>query len=140
MITYLFNQAALAGFNIINSRVDAYRILRHKTIAHGINFCAYAVFALILYYLTIKPSLTLTGFPYLNFCMYLPSAFTNRQFSFDIPLNLRRHLKWDYVSLDNPPKAMLDRLEIRIWGYNGRAPVVFYGTTWLVCLILKFFL
>ncbi len=138
MITYLINQACLAGFNLINSRIDAYRILKHKTIAHGINLTAYLVFALILYYLTTKPALSWAQFTYADFAVFCFSAFTNRQFSFDIPLNLRRKLKWDYVSLDRPPKAWLDRMEVELFGYNGRAALVFYGSIWLVCLIIKF--
>jgi hypothetical protein len=140
MITYLLNQVVLAGFNLINSRLDAYRITRHKTIAHAINFGAYAVFALVLYYLTTKPALTWVHFTYADFIVFCFSAFTNRQFSFDIPLNLRRKLKWDYVSLDRPPKAWLDRQEVRIFGYNGRAPLLAYGLIWLICLTVKFFL
>jgi hypothetical protein len=140
MITYLINQAALAGFNFINSRVDAYRITRHKTIAHGINFGAYVLFALVLYYLTVKPVMTWIKFPYADLSVYLVSTFTNRQFSFDIPLNLRRGLKWDYVSTANPPKSILDRIEIRLFGRNGRAPFLVYGVAWLVCIIIKIFL
>jgi hypothetical protein len=140
MITYLINQACLAGWNWGNTRIDAYRILRHKTIAHGINFIAYAVFTLVLYYLTCKPVLTWSAFPYADLIIFCVAAFTNRQFSFDIPLNLRRNLKWDYVSLDRPPKAWLDRQEVRIFGYNGRAPLVVYGAVWLACLTIKFFL
>jgi hypothetical protein len=140
MITYLINQVALAGFNLINSRVDAYRILRHKTIAHAVNLCAYAVFALVLYYFTTKPVLSWSDFPYWDFLIYLFSAFTNRQGTFDIPLNLRRGLKWDHVSQAKPPAAWLDRQEIRLFGYNGRAPLVMYGAIWLACLIIKFFL
>lgn len=137
MIFYLINQAALAGFNLINSRVDAYRIMRHKTIAHGINFGAYAVFAVILYYFTVKPVMTWAHFPYWDIVIFCISAFTNRQFSFDIPLNLRRGLKFDYVTKAKPPAAWLDRQEIRLFGYNGRAALVMYGVVWLVCLIIK---
>lgn len=140
MITYLLNQLALAGFNLINSRVDAYRIMANKTIAHAINLTAYAVFALVLYYFTIKPALTWSEFPYWDLLIYCFSAFTNRQFSFDIPLNLRRGKKWDYVSQDKPPKAWLDRREIELFGYNGRAPLVMYGLMWGVCLIAKILL
>lgn len=132
MITYLINQAALAGFNLINSRIDAYRILRNKTIAHGINFAAYAVFCALLCWLARWNVGVIT-----LFCV---SAFCNRQFSFDIPLNLRRNLPWDYVSPAKPPKALLDRIEIRIFGYNGQAPFVAYGVIWLACLIIKIFL
>lgn len=140
MITYLVNQGALAGFNLINSRVDAYRILRNKNIAHGINFGVYAIFALILYYFTTKPELSWSKFTYwdlVNFCI---SAFTNRQFSFDIPLNLRRHLPFDYVTKAKPPAAWLDRQEIRAFGYNGRAPLFVYGSVWVICLIIKIWL
>jgi hypothetical protein len=140
MITYLINQACLGGFNLINSRVDAFRILRNKTIAHGINFGAYAVFALVLYYFTVKPVFTWTDFPFVDLAVYLVSAFCNRQGSFDIPLNLRRGLKWDHVSTAKPPAAWLDRQEIRLFGYNGRAPVVMYAAVWLVCLIIKIWL
>lgn len=137
MITYLINQAALAGFNLINSRIDAYRITKHKTIAHAINFGAYLVFALVLYYFTVKPALTWADFSYWDLVIFCFSAFTNRQFSFDIPLNLRRHLPFDYVTKAKPPAAWLDRQEIRAFGYNGRAPVLMYATVWVACLIIK---
>lgn len=129
MITYLINQLALAGFNLINSRIDAYRILRHKTIAHGINFGAYALFCALLCWLARWNVWVIT-----LFCV---SAFCNRQFSFDIPLNLRRKLPFDYVTKAKPPAAWLDRQEIRLFGYNGRAPLVMYGSIWVVCLIIK---
>jgi hypothetical protein len=129
VITYLINQAALAGFNFINSRVDAYRITRHKTIAHGVNFAAYVLFIALLCWLA--------RWDVWQIIIFWVSAFCNRQFSFDIPLNLRRGLKWDYVSTAKPPKALLDRIEIRIFGYNGRAPVIMYAAIWVVCLIIK---
>lgn len=132
MIAYLINQFCLAGFNLINSRIDAYRILRNKTIAHGINFGAYAVFTALLCWLA--------RWDIAQIIIFCVSAFCNRQFSFDIPLNLRRGLKWDYVTKANPPKALLDRIEIRIFGYNGRAPFIVYGAVWVVCLIIKFFI
>lgn len=132
MITYLIDQVALGMFNYINSRVDAYRILRNKTIAHAVNFGVYTLFCALLCWLARWNLWVIT-----LFCV---SAFCNRQFSFDIPLNLRRGLKWDYVSTAKPPKAWLDRQEIRIFGYNGRAPLVMYGAIWIICLIINFFL
>ena len=139
MISYLINQLAVAGFNLINSRVDAYRITKHKTIAHAVNFGVYAAFAMVLYYFTVKPVMTWGEFPYVDLGVFCFSAFTNRQFTFDIPLNLRRGLKWDYVTKADPPKSILDRIEIRLFGYNGRAPLVMYGVVWVVCLIIKMF-
>jgi|SRR6478752_754735 len=137
MISYLLNQLALAGFNWGNTRIDAYRILRHKTIAHGINLGAYAAFALMLYYFTTKPVFTWLEFPFADMALFIFSAYTNRQFTFDIPLNIRRGLKWDYVSKANPPKSITDRFEIWLFGYNGRAPFLLYGTVWVICLIIK---
>lgn len=129
MITYLINQTALAGFNLINSRLDAYRIMRNKNIAHGVNFGVYALFCALLCWLARWNIGVIT-----LFCV---SAFSNRNISFDIPLNLRRGLRWDYVSMAKPPAAWLDRQEIRLFGYNGRAPVVMYAAVWVVCLIIK---
>lgn len=132
MITYLINQVCLAGFNVINSRIDAYRIMRNKTIAHAINFGAYTLFCALLCWLARWNAEVIT-----LFCV---SAFCNRQLSFDIPLNIRRRLPWDYVTKAKPPKSILDRIEIRIFGYNGRAPVVVYVVLWVVCLIIKIFI
>jgi hypothetical protein len=129
MITYLLDQALLAGFNWGNSRLDAHRILSNKYIAHGINFGAYCIIVGLLCWLGRYDIWQIT-----IICI---SAFCNRQFSFDIPLNLRRGLKWDYVSTANPPKSITDRIEIRLFGRNGRAPFVVYGIVWLVCLIIK---
>lgn len=133
MIIYLLAHLFLVIFNLFNSRIDAFRIMDNKTIAHGINFGAYAVFTgLICWYAHNNY--------YWNewhFVLFAVSAFCNRQWSFDVPLNLRRHLKWDHVSTAKPPKAFLDRFEIRVFGYNGRAPVLMYATVWVACLIIK---
>lgn len=131
MTLYLLAHVALVAFNLINSRVDAYRIMANKTIAHGINFGAYTLFVALLCWFAQWNAGVIT--------LFFVSAFCNRQLSFDIPLNLRRGLKWDYVSLAKPPKAFLDRIEIRVFGYNGRAPIFMYGTVWVVCLIVKIF-
>lgn len=131
MITYLLAQLALVVFNVVNSRIDAYRIMKNKTIAHGINFGAYALFTAFLCWVT--------GWNIWVITLFCVSAFCNRQWSFDVPLNIRRRLPWDYVSTAKPPKAILDRIEIRVFGYNGRAPLFVYGSVWVICLIIKIF-
>jgi hypothetical protein len=133
MIFYLAAHAALVLFNLINSRIDAYRILQNKTIAHGLNFGAYALFVGIISYVCHVRA----GWSIGVITLFCVSAFCNRQWSFDVPLSLRRHLSWDHVSTAKPPKAFLDRIEIRLFGYNGRAPLLMYAAVWLVCLIIK---
>lgn len=127
----------LACANYINVEFDAFRILKHKTIAHAINLSVYLSFSILIYWLTIKPELSLQNFPYLDFFIYLLSAFFNRQITFDIPLNLKRELKWYYVSLDKPPKAWLDRQEVKVFGYNGKLITFFYSACWLICIFVK---
>lgn len=125
-MTFILNQLILAFFNVVNSRVDAYRILKNKTIAHGINFAAYSVLVgllIVLFKMDVAHGV-IFGF----------SAFFNRQLSFDIPLNLRRGLKWFYQSMANPPKAILDKIERWLFGvdYNGKWIVMYYAILWLV--------
>lgn len=132
MIAYLAAHAALVLFNLANVWIDAYRIMKHKQIAHGINFGAYALFVAFLCWVTHWDVGVIT-----LFCV---SAFCNRNLSFDIPLNIRRRLPWDYVTKAKPPKSILDRIEIRLFGYNGKAPVFVYSVVWVVCLIVKIFI
>ena len=139
IVEYIVGSMFLAIFNIINSRIDAYRVLKHKTIAHGINFGAYAVFtgALCL----------ILHLPLWNVILFCLSAFFNRQFTFDIPLNLRRGLVWYYQSQDNPPKAILDRIERALFGTGeqiGKKVFNFYlfcylvvTNAWLITLAIK---
>jgi hypothetical protein len=129
VITYLINQLALAVFNLCNVQIDAYRILKHKRIAHGINFAAYALFCALLCWLA--------RWDVWQVAIFCVSAFCNRNFTFDIPLNKRRGLPFDYVTKADPPASILDWIEIRVFGRNGRAPFLVYGVAWVVCLIIK---
>ena len=117
-------------FNILNAYIDAYRILKNKTIAHGINLGCYAVVVGIEVYF-----LKMVWWMVVIFCI---QAFLNRQNTFDIPLNLRRKLKFDYMSQDKPPKAWWDRQEYRIFGNNGRLIALTYIGLWVVSLTIIF--
>lgn len=132
MLLYLISQVCVILFNLGNVQIDAYRILRHKQIAHGINFTAYALFVAFLCWVCHWDAWEIVVFG--------ASAFCARQFSFDIQLNRRRGLKWDYVTKADPPASILDRIEIRLFGRNGRAPFLVYGLVWVVCLIIKMLL
>ena len=122
----------LVGFNLLNVRIDAYRITNHKNIAHGVNFIAYAAFTFLLCWL----------FRLGAECVLLcAAAFFNRQLSFDIPLNLRRGLPWHYQSTAKPPKAIMDRIEAKLFpGWSGKKIVAVYAAGWVFCLLIKWFL
>jgi hypothetical protein len=144
VITWLVNHSVLAGFNLINSRLDAYRILRHKQIAHGINFGAYMALVLFLVYLQACKQWPLDGIDWVYFILeavnFLLSALCNRQLSFDIPLNLRRGLKWDYQSVANPPKAIMDKIERWFFGnLEGKYIAGIYAVAFLLFTVKEVF-
>ena len=122
----------LTAFNVINAFADAVRILGNKPIAHWLNFGLYA-----LIFLGSCSAMDLVWYKALLLAVW---AYCNRQIFFDILLNLRRGLKWDYVSLDKPPKALTDRIEVKLWGYNGRIGVAVYSTLLIIITILIFVL
>lgn len=132
MILYIIAQICLILFNVGNALIDSRRIMLGLRIYHGINFGIYCLVAAAICWLCHWNFWVIT--------LFSVSAFCNRQLSFDIPLNLRRGLKWDYVSLAKPPKSITDRIEIWLFGYNGRVPVIMYASLWLACLIIQFFL
>lgn len=129
-MTFLLNQLALAFFNLVNSRLDAYRILKHKNIAHGINFGAYAVFVgLIIWLFNYKVD---------EAALFCFNAFFGRQVIFDTMLNIRRGLWPFYQSTANPPKAVMDRIErILFPDNNGKKIFFFYLGMWTVTISIK---
>jgi hypothetical protein len=131
MIAYLIAQIILVAFNFLNAQFDADRIKANKRIYHGINFGVYTLICAVICWIAHWNVGVIT--------IFLVSAFCNRQLSFDIPLNIYRGLPWHYVSLAKPPKSITDRIEIRLFGYNGRAPVFMYAVIWVICLIIKMF-
>lgn len=133
LIIYILSQCL---FNVINAYFDAYRFLKNKTVAHGLNFGLYAA--------VVGSQLILPGYQWWYMVIFCLSAFFCRQVTFDIPLNWRRKLKWNYVSLDKPPKPITDRIEISVFGYNGTAITGSYIVLWLVfnasLFLIKYFL
>lgn len=132
MLYYLIFQVLLILYNIYNARIDAYRILANKAIAHGINFAAYAGFTTGL--------ILLFGIHGKEVILWAISAFFTRQIAFDVTLNLRRGLSWYYQSVAEPPKALMDRIERLIFdGASGQEITIAYGVQWAVCLLIKIF-
>jgi hypothetical protein len=123
-MTFYINQLALIVFNLINAHIDAHRILKNKAIAHFINFAFYAVFVgLIVFLFKMRPW---------EGVLFSCSAFFNRQISFDIPLNLRRGLAWDYQSTAEMPSAIMDRIERFLFaGTPGAGVAMSYLEAWI---------
>lgn len=132
-MNFVINQIVLAFWNLINSKIDAYRILKNKTIAHGINFGVYGLFVALVCWISEYDIKTIV--------LFAISAFLNRQLSFDIPLNLRRKLPWYYQSVANPPAAWWDRVERKVFGvdYDGKKIVMWYSILFVFSLIPELF-
>lgn len=128
-MTFYINQLCLIFFNCLNAFLDAHRILKKKSIAHGLNFGAYAAFVLLLSVL-----FEIHKWELFLFCC---SAFFNRQLSFDITLNLRRGLSWSYQSVADPPKAVMDKIERFVFSdCSGDVIALFYFNAWLDILVV----
>lgn len=121
---------SLILFNIGNAFIDSTRIKRGLKIHHWLNAG--------LYILCIACECILGHLAPAQIILLCIWAMAARQIFFDIPLNLRRGLKWDYVSLDKPPKALNDRIEVKLWGYNGRIGVAVYSVVLIITTILLF--
>lgn len=128
--TLIILLSAQCLFNFLNSQIDAYLIFKNKTIAHGINFGLYAAL--------IVGEIYVTDYVWWYIIIFCFSALCNRQVTFDIPLNLRRKLPFDYISLDKPPKALTDRIEIAVFGYNGSAITFSYIILWVLSIAALF--
>lgn len=124
-------------WNLINSRIDAYIFLKNKTVAHGINGGLYiTLIAAEIWYL--QP-LWWMG------VIFAIAALFNRQVTFDIPLNLRRRktdktITWDYISRAKNPKAIIDRIERKLFGYDGRLLHIAYILLWITTTGLLFYI
>ncbi len=132
MIPYWLAHIVLVVFNIINSRIDAYRILKHKSIAHGINFTVYTL---------IVTAIILAGdYDVKTSVLFCFAAFFNRQLSFDIALNIRRGLPWYYQSMANPPQAIMDRIERKLFGidYDGKKIVLWYSIFYFMTFVFYY--
>lgn len=126
-MTFLINQAIFILINTLMAGKDAIKIRNEKTIDHFQNGMAYllsiSVFA-IIFEMTFKEAI-----------FFYVSCFCNRQLFFDIPLNLLRKLKWDYVSPD--PASFVDKIEKRIFGNNGKTPTFIYLSIFITTLLIN---
>lgn len=121
----------LVLFNIGNAYLDAKRIGSGKTVKHWLNGLLYAILA--------GAGMYFIGGQWWYLSVFALQAFFSRQVTFDIPLNIWRGLKWDYVSLEEKPHSFLDRIEISIFGRNGEYISLAYIMLWVSTLVVLAF-
>jgi len=62
----------------------------------------------------------------------------NRLLVFNIFLSLFRGLDWDYVTPENPPKSIIDRIAKMVFGMNGKLMYGVYSIVFIVLIIIIF--
>ncbi len=129
MSLLLYSILLLIAANLTNVHVDAYKIqFLNKTIRHSINFAVYAGVVVVC--------ALLTGYQGAGLIWFAILAFSCRQLFFDIPLNWRRGLRWNYVTTADPPGAIMDRIEIYLFGRDGKTPVYIYAGLFVVTTVI----
>jgi hypothetical protein len=122
----------LTLFNFANAIFDAGRILRHKKVFHIINATLY-LFLIIALCIVFEFRIYVA-------VLFFIIAFLNRQITFDIPLNLLRHLEWYYQTKATGKEAsLLDQLERKIFGNAedvGKKIFRFYLIAYLAVIML----
>lgn len=121
-MTWLFPHIILLLFNVANAWHDARRIKKHKKIYHAINAGLYLVAVGVC-------AFAIGG---VNPYLFIPGSFFCRLSIFNPVLSVFRGLKWDYVSPER--KAVADKVLYRLFGSNGKAPVIISGTLWLLTI------
>lgn len=123
--------------SIINGKWDAYQISKGKTIPHWLNLTVFLVM--------VGVQLIIAKYVWWIAILFFVVSCLNRRTFFGISLNVFRSkydptITWDYISKAKPPKAWLDRQEIKIFGYNGRAIHIMYIILWIIfsALLFKF--
>lgn len=126
-MTFAINQAIFILINLLMAGNDAIKIKKHKPVEHlmnGIVYCLSIFVFILIFEMRLFESLVFTV-----------CCFANRQLSFDIPLNLMRKLKWDYVSPS--PESFIDKVEKYFFKDDGRTPVYIYTAIFVVTLIVS---
>ena len=125
-MTFLINQAIFILINVLMAYKDASKIKEHKTIDHFLNGIAYL--------LTIIVFAMIFEMHWFEILLFTLSCFCNRQLFFDIPLNLMRKLKWNYISEN--PESFIDKIERKITLIPGIMEVAYSGL-WIFTIIMS---
>jgi hypothetical protein len=139
LVGFLLCLVMLAYLCELNATIDSLKILSGKSINHNANGLYYAACVGILFvlcYTETRPE----HFWHIvyEWCLFDLSASLVRQIVFDTRLNVKRSLKWDYVSPER--KSITDKIEFFFFGYNGKPAFIFYCITLLFCFTIKILL
>lgn len=126
-MTFLLNQIIFILLNLLNAGNDAIKIREDKKIDHFLNGLAY-ILAIATFALIFEMSVV-------EILLFSITCMCNRQLTFDIPLNLLRKLKWDYVS--PAPESFIDKWEKKLFGNDGRKPNYIYFAVFVVTIFLN---
>jgi hypothetical protein len=103
---------------------DAAKIKDKKTIDHFLNGIAYC--------LTIVIFCMIFEMDWLEVIIFALSCFCNRQLFFDIPLNLMRKIKWNYIPAK--PESFVDKIELK-FGFTPGTIEVIYLMIWVATIL-----
>ena len=114
-----------AVLNIALAFIDAYKIFKGNTINHVINAAVYIAMVAVSFFI------------FHNVWLIFALLF-NRILVFNIFLSLFRGLNWDYVTPENPPKSIIDRIAKMVFGMNGKLMYSVYSAVFIVLIIIIF--
>lgn len=126
-MTFLINQVIFILINVLMAFNDSEKIKRSIKPDHFLNGWAYLLAVIIF--------IMIFAMQWYDIVLFTPACFCNRQLFFDIPLNLMRKLKWDYVSPD--PASKVDQIEKKLFGKNGRIPNYIYGSVLIITILIN---
>ena len=114
-----------AVLNISLAFIDAHKIFKGNTINHVINAAVYIAMVAVSFFI------------FHNVWLIIALLF-NRLLVFNIALSLFRGLNWDYVTPENPPKSIIDRIAKMVFGMNGKLMYGVYAAVFIVLIIIIF--
>lgn len=126
-MTFIINQAIFILINVLMAASDADKIKRDKLPDHFLNAASYGLAVIVISFIF--------GMNIVEFLIFAVACACNRQLFFDIPLNLMRKLKWDYVSPE--PLSKVDQIEKKLFGNNGRIPNYIYGSVFIITTLIN---
>jgi len=110
--------------NIVLASIDARKIIDGDKIKHGINGLIYIAM------------ISATFLIFHNFFL-IGALLFNRLLAFNIALSVFRKLPWDYVTPENPPKSIVDRIAKMVFGMNGKLMYIIYAVIFALLTILS---